>query len=492
MGRIFDKLRGVWSGGGRRRAIAAVQRLFVRAKFDSAQTTPDNRKHWANADHLSANAAANPEVRRIVRSRARYEVANNSYARGIVLTLANDVIGTGPRLQMLLGNGADKSVNQTIEREFAAWAKAVDLPGKLRTMRMARAQDGETFAVLFDNPALPTQVQLDLRLIEAEQVTTPNRTAGKQAVDGIVFDAAGNPVEYHVLRGHPGDGSGGFGRDYDRVPAEAVIHWFRQDRPGQSRGLPDILPALPLFAQLRRYTLAVIAAAESAANIAIFMKTTAPPGGEAADVDAGVTMEFEPNMAVFGPEGWEPMQIRAEQPATTYGEFKHEILNEIARCLNMPFNVAAGNSAGYNYSSGRLDHQTYYKSIRVEQSHLETVVLDRILSAWLIEAVKALRLGNLADAPHQWFWDGHEHVDPAKEASAQATRLASHTTTLATEYARQGKDWETELRQRAKETALMKELGLSSAEAQPQAAPGDTEEKDEDDEDDDRAGRRAA
>jgi len=33
--------------------------------------------------------------------RARYEVANNAYARGIVLTLANDVIGTGPRLQML-------------------------------------------------------------------------------------------------------------------------------------------------------------------------------------------------------------------------------------------------------------------------------------------------------------------------------------------------------------------------------------------------------
>jgi len=32
--------------------------------------------------------------------------------------------------------------------------------------------------------------------------------------------------------------------------------------------------------------------------------------------------------------------------------------------------------------------------------------------------------------------------------------------TLAVEYARQGKDWETELRQRAKEVTLMKELGL--------------------------------
>jgi len=458
-----------------KRVRSAVR--FIRAKFDSAQTTPENRRHWANADYLSADAAANPQVRQTLRNRARYEVANNSYARGIVLTLANDVIGTGPRLQMLLADGA--GANQTIEREFAAWAKAVDLAGKLRTMRMARAQDGEAFAMLVSNDNLDSPVKLDLRLIEADQVSTPGLALPKAGtVDGIVFDEFGNPAEYHILKAHPGGATGAVGQDYDKVPAASVIHWFRADRPGQSRGLPDILPALPLFAQLRRYTLAVIAAAESAANVAIFMKTNAPAGGEAAEVEPMATMEFEPNMAVFGPEGWEPSQIRAEQPATTYGEFKHEILNEIARCLNMPFNVAACNSSGYNYASGRLDHQTYFKSIRVEQAHVEAVVLDRILDAWMAEAVKVFGLGAIDAWPHQWFWDGHEHVDPAKEATAQATRLASHTTTLAAEYARQGKDWETELRQRAKEVALMKELGLPMAQAAPQ---GNQQTQDEND-----------
>ena len=94
-------------------------RSSVEGRFDAAQTTPDNRKHWANADHLSADAAANPEVRRTLRTRSRYEVANNSYARGIVLTLANDVIGTGPRLQMLTDSA---ETNRTIEAEFAWWA----------------------------------------------------------------------------------------------------------------------------------------------------------------------------------------------------------------------------------------------------------------------------------------------------------------------------------------------------------------------------------
>jgi len=79
--------------------------------------------------------------------------------------------------------------------------------------------------------------------------------------------------------------------------------------------------------------------------------------------------------------------LHAEQPATTYAEFKRQILNEIARCLNMPFNVAAGNSSGYNYASGRLDHQTYFKSIRVEQSQMARTILDRILFAWLREAI---------------------------------------------------------------------------------------------------------
>ena len=77
-----------------------------------------------------------------------------------------------------------------------------------------------------------------------------------------------------------------------------------------------------------------------------------------------------------------------------------------------------------------------------------------------------------------------ECVDPAKEANAQATRLASNTTTLAYEYARQGKDWEAELRQRAKERQLMKELGLVTD--QP-TTPTATKEEDEDDEE-----RRAA
>ena len=441
--------------------VKLEQRRIV-ARFDASTTTADNAKHWAAAEFLSADAEADASVRTTLRTRARYEVQNNTYARGIVLTLANDSVGTGPRLQMLTN---DEGLNRRLEHDFALWAKRIKLAQKLRTIRMARCQDGEAFVLLAQNPNIEGDVKLDLQLIEADQVTDISGVVDEKSVDGITFDAFGNPLSYKVLRHHPG-GAFGYSTETMLIPAKNMIHIFRQDRPGQHRGIPEITSALPLFAQLRRFTLAVLSAAEAAADFAGILYTDSPANGEASDVDPMDSIQLERNMLLTMPGGWKMSQLDPKQPATTYAEFKHEILNEIARCLNMPYNIAACNSSGYNYSSGRLDHQTYYKSIRVEQAFVEEVILDRVLELWLKEWLLSTQTTDLeGECLHTWFWDGMEHVDPAKEANAQATRLASHTTTLAAEYARVGKDWDTELRQIAKEQELMRKLNIQSAES---------------------------
>jgi len=472
---------------------AARGRMFVvRGKYDAAQTTHENRRHWANADHLSANATTSAEVRRVLRSRARYEIANNSYAKGIILTLANYVVGTGPRLQMLTD---DPEANRLIEKEFSRWAKATGLAHKLRTMRIAQAESGEVFAILATNPRIETRVQLDVKLIEADQVATPismlSPRERESVVDGVVLDEFGNAVAYFVLRRHPGDNaSWSVGRDeFEQLPAESVIHLFRPERPGQSRGVPEITSSLSLFAMLRRYTLAVLGSAEQAALPSGVIYTDGPADAEAAQVEPMDTVEMDRGTWMTMPSGWKIGQVKAEQPTTVYGDFKHEVINEIARCLNMPFNIAAGNSSGYNYASGRLDHQAFFKAIRIDQVFIGDIVLDRILDAWLNEAVliegylpQSVRTLD-AEFPHQWFWDGLEHVDPQKEAAAQATRLQSNTTTLAAEFAKSGLDWENELRQRAREVALMRELGLTPAQATPTPAtetqPTDAEDEEE-------------
>lgn len=457
--RIAQRLFGTQTAG---RAVRHMVRT-IRARYDAAQTNDENRRHWAGADGYSANAANSPAIRRILRNRARYEFANSSYCQGILLTHANDLVGTGPRLQIL---SADSDASAKVERDFDRWSRAIDLAGKLHTMAQTWDRDGEIFAVLVSNPRLPSRVKLDLRLVEADRVTTPLMQAwDPTAVDGIEFDAHGNPAHYHILRHHPGDSRGANPLQTDRVPAANVIHLFRSDRPGQHRGIPTITPALPLYAQLRRYALAVLGAAETAADFAGVLHTKLPAAGEAQQAEAFDTVELESRALVTVPAGWEMSQMRAEQPTTTFSDFCRTILNEIARCLCMPMNIATGNSSGYNYASGRLDHQTYFKSLRVGQSRIELLALDRILAAWLDEAALIPGaipdgMGPIAAWDHQWFWPGSEHVDPAKEASAQATRLEQHTTTLAAEYARQGLDWETALEQRAKELAKLQALGL--------------------------------
>lgn len=446
-----------------------VRAPIVRARFDAAQTNKDNAKHWQAADFLSADAEADASVRRTLRTRARYEVANNSYARGIVLTLANDSVGTGPRLQMLTPS---EDINRRIEHDFLAWAKTVHLPEKLRTIRMARCQDGEAFVLLAQNPVLADpNVKLDLQLIEADRIADDSLTPAPNSIDGITYDAYGNPLKYNLLRQHPGDST--TDTSSVSVPAQNMIHVFRMDRPGQHRGIPEITSALPLFAQLRRFTLAVLSAAEAAADFAGILYTDAPANGEAADIDPMDNIQLERNFLLTMPSGWKMSQLDPKQPSTTYAEFKHEILNEIARCLNMPYNIAACNSSGYNYASGRLDHQTYYKAVRVDQAFTEATILDPIFAAWFRE----YSLSNELDPElimHTWFWDGMEHVDPAKEANAQQTRLASLTTTLATEYARQGKDWETEIRQIARERELLKALDIPIESATPTPQPEPT------------------
>jgi capsid protein len=255
-----------------------------------------------------------------------------------------------------------------------------------------------------------------------------------------------------------------------------------------------VSPSLPLFANLRRYTLAVVAAAETAANHAGVMQTTVPPNGEASEVEAGATLTIERNQMTALPEGWTLSQMKAEQPTGTYGEFKHEIINEAARPLNMPFNIAAGNSSGYNYSSGRLDHQTYFKSVGIEQDDLEIEALDRIFDAWIAEAI--LIEGYLPQAAravgmefdHEWFWDGVGQLDEVKSATAQEKRLANLTSTLADEYAREGKDWETAVEQIAREDKKLSDLGITRQRAapaqQPAAVPAGTEPDDDEELDD--------
>ena len=458
---MLDRLRSLVFGRARPKA---------RAKYDAAQTDELNRRHWANADALAAVSSLTPGVRRTLRIRSRYEVQNNCYAAGLVSTLVSDTVGTGPRLQVLTDSDA---TNTLIETRWRQWAETINLPLKLSILDRARRVDGEGFAIVHTNERLrgKSPVLLDLKLIEADQVAEPwgQSSIRDDGDDGIRVSPEGEPVAYSVLRRHPGDIRTAAGSwESDWVPADSVIHWLRIDRPGQLRGVPELTPALPLFAVLRRFSLATLTAAETAANIAGFLETSQPVG-EPSQLVPMDTVEFVRGMLLTLPEGWKMSQLEAKHPTTQFQSFVDAILREIGRCLDVPFGIMAGDSSRYNYSSARLDHQTYELRREVERQQFAMVVLTRLFRMWLAEAMLVggqyipLNLGPTNELTHSWHFDYRGSIDPRKDAMTDRDRLATLTTSLAEIYAAKGMDWQTAIKQIARERQELRRYGLTIA-----------------------------
>jgi lambda family phage portal protein len=456
----------------------SLARRPVRATYDNAQQGGDNARHWVHADALSSRRANTPGVRATLRQRARYEVANNSYAQGIVRTMANNLVGKGPRLRLKTTNDA---VNHAVESRWQEWARPVRLADKLRTAKQAKTVDGEGIGILVNNPMLRCSVKLDVMLIEADQMTDLfTDPLDPLAVDGIRFDEWGNPTEYRFLPHHPGDWVAP-AIAVKRVHPRNVLHWFKRDRPGQLRGVSELTPALNLFGQLRRFTTATLTAAETAASFAAVLQTDGP--AMASDTDDFDAFDIEHGLQVKLPAGWEMKQFEPKHPAANYEMFLFCLIREICRCLSLPLNIALGDSSKYNFSSARLDHLIYRQAVAVEREDCECECLEPTFEQWLSEAtlipgyLPANLPADAASLPHCWEWPAWEPIDALGEAQADTERLTSGTASLPEVAAEQGRDWRELVREQVRvevyREQLRRELGAPAP--APAAAPAQAE-----------------
>jgi len=430
---------------------------------DSAETTRLNSRHWARAKSGDFNALIQGDLATLQR-RARYEMLNNSYASGIADTLAFDFIGSGPKPQLNSGN---EPFDQEAEERFLEWAaqcdfgRQMDLAEILQSqMALQQCEAGASITVL-KREDIPYNISLRLLCVDIDRLDSSAGMMNTAIKNGIEFDSLGRPVAYHIRKYDPRLGYTPYSMQSERIMASDVIHLYRIKRPGQMHGIPWFTPVLDKFAQLRRFVDATLDSAETAAQPSAVISCKDPDSEASHKIQENDVLEFERNAMLVLPDNYETFQIKPEHPAATFEMFKAEIINEIARCVLMPYNVAAMNSAKYNYASGRLDHQKYHRFIAAIRTWGARRFLNRVFAEWLSEGY--LLDGFFTTRPTfeqvmkairtiKWQWDGFEHVDPVKEADSQNTRLQkSGTTTLAAEYAKDGKDWRRETRQRLKE-----------------------------------------
>lgn len=460
-----------------------------KARYDAAQTGSQNRNHWANADDLGPNAANSATIRATLRRRARYERDNDPHLCGLVKTLAHDLIGTGPRLQLTPADDSQRDLAREVEAIFHKWALSIDLADKLRVMAESRPIDGEAFAILTTNTRL-NGVKLDVRLIEPEMIDTPLGLLNSPNIyDGIEYDGQDNPIRYYVLNQHPGESPYYMDRDNGAkpVPAERVIHWFRPSRPGQYRGSSEFASSLEIGAQTRRYAAATLGKAEICANIAGVMETESiVDSGDSPTFETMEEVEF-PRMGLMTlPGGYKAKTFEPGQNTTGYAEYVGEKRCEMGRPVLAPKNVMTGNSSGYNYSSGRLDHIPYHRVQWIERERFRVRVLDKIWNEFLIVGESQLPVP--AETIREWEvdyqWDAFDDLDPVKSAQAWKQLIDLKIATRTEACAARGYRFREVIDTLAAEEEYMRSKGLDpSTESAPMPAAAPVADDPEDDED---------
>ena len=457
----------------------------IHARYDATRTDATNERYWVNADRLSPKAANDRDTREKLFTRARYEKKNNGHAKSLVGTVAADTVGTGPRPQVMLFDRPANFARQ-IEAAWLGWAidRVVNLTEKVILMDEGEVTDGESFGLLTFNPGISHPVKLDVQVLEPEMICDPAALwSDPLRVDGIEFDAYRNPVRYKVLKEHPGDRTfTAASLAYYVVEAPNMLHWFRPSRAGEARGASGLAAALDKFAQIRRYEKAVLTAAETAAVLSAILKTNLLPGDyeEEGEQNPAPQLweknELEPGTMLTAPEGWEPYQMKAEQPTTTFGDFKGDQLDSAGRAVQAPSNVVRGHSRDYNFASGRLDYVIWHRAIRIRRHRMRIRILDPLFRAFIAEAsaitdLLPRDLPPIEQWTWNWHWDGFESIDPVKDATADQMEIQTGLATYSEKLAERGKDWEEHFEQIAREKDRAAGLGMTLAYGTGNVAP---------------------
>jgi lambda family phage portal protein len=222
-------------------------------------------------DFLSSSRSADGELRyslKTLRERARELSRNNDYARRFIQLLLTNVIGPdGIGFQNRARDDSfalDQAANNSIESRWKDWGRqgVCTVDGRMTWLDAQRlfmetlARDGEVMVRLVrgwkDN-----EYGFAIQFVEADLLDEENnaeRKDGSAIRMGVETDRYGKPIAYHMATKHPGDDPQGFTPSgSERVDARDMLHIFKIERAGQSRGIPPLAVAMTDLQMLGKY-----------------------------------------------------------------------------------------------------------------------------------------------------------------------------------------------------------------------------------------------
>lgn len=438
---------------------------------------------WVTMGGLSAD----DEIRgnaKLLRTRARDLARNNPFVRKYLGLLTANVIGAnGFLLSARTRDAATGKLNEALNDEHEdAWrrwaAGAVDTTGRLTLVDLEGllirtvARDGEAFVRMWRNfPG--NDFGFALEVIDPDLVDDGFNRAPVDGLNevsmGVELDEFGRPVAYHVKKRAD---SIGVPRQRMVVPAEDMIHLYLVERPGQNRGVSWLASVITDLKMLAGYFEAELVAARAASAKMGFWQRKDGATVDAPDGD--FTLDANPGVIDFGPEGYEFAQWDPQHPTTAFPEFTGAILRSISAGLRVAYASLTGDLREANYGSqrgGLLEERDFY---RETQGWFAAAFLRRVHPEWLEVAMlkKRVALPGLDPTPYldvAWTGRGFDWIDPKNDAEARVLMinngLASRTSTLR----ERGEDPDEIFEELAAERERAAELGVDLA---PAAQPG--------------------
>ncbi len=440
--------------------------------FESAETTRLNQAHWRDATDESVNSWLADRLP-IIRARSAYERRQNAMLAGVVKSHADSIVGrSGPTLQVIT---EDAGYAEALERVWRQWFSApTHLPNVsgsawLKMNIRSLWDNGEYLAQIINDPQARGPVKMRLRPLSPRLLATPAPMTGQPNMFmGIRFDRLGRPTQYYVFApdGREGIGweTGVAAGNYRPIPPRLMIHEFLAEEPDQARGVPWSNPALIPAADLRDYDQHVGDAAEAMTDNAAVMVSNHL---DAAFFDVPETMEVERRVMRMAPPGWDMKFAPAVQPPVQYPDYRAERQRDFGRHVGMPLVTVRMDASGHNYSSARLDTQAGAMADAGYQAWISgdaqnTGLLNRLVDLVATEArfsVPALS-ARPADVRYEWTWPVRPHVDPKKEAEAEAIGLQNLTVDLSDALAARGTSLDAHIEKLKRSKKLLVEADL--------------------------------
>ncbi len=322
-------------------------------------------------------------------------------------------------------------------KEFRQWANKCDADGLTDYYGIQAAVarsiviDGEAFVQIIEGDSGPL-----LRLLPSEMIdsTMSGPINGRNVIGGIEFDSNGRRTAYHVFTAPP-DGSMGLTTNTVRVPAEDMLHIFVPSGPGAVRGVSWLASVLLRLGELDQLEDALLVGAKVAAMHAGFLIDLNNSGSIPFDgKQAGSILQsgLEPGTLKVIPGGFD-VRFSTPQQASQSVEFAQMQLRAVAAGLGVPEHLLTGDLRQANYSSLRAALVSFRQAVERIQFHY--LIPQLVRPVWARVITSAVLSGKIDAADFEsasadylsaeFYPPAMPWVDPAKDAEAVATQIAS-------------------------------------------------------------------